>query len=107
MARNLARHAENRQIVGLGAAAREDHPVGLRPGEPRSHHLGNLAPSIFEQPTGMTPGRVQAGRIARGLAANTVHRPGHLRQHRSRRVVIEIDRFHRAALGERRPLGRW
>ncbi len=77
--------ALDRQVVRLSAAAGEDHLAG-----PRSEDLGDLLARFLHHATGPAARVVQRRRVAQ-VSELLDHRLDGLRQHRSRRCVIEVD----------------
>jgi hypothetical protein len=84
-----AQAAEQRQVVGLGPAGGEQHFILVHP-----ERGGDAFARLVEQRARGASGRVHAG----GVAAAALERLGevraHLRAHRGRGVVVEVDALH-------------
>ena len=81
--------AEEREVVGLGAAAGEDDL--LLAGAERRGHLGAR---LLDGRARLPPQAVQLGRVAVALGEVRQHRLEHLRVDRRRGRVVEVDGLH-------------
>ena len=92
------RHAGDGEVVGLGAAAREDDLTGAR-----SEQAGELLTGVVEGPQGGSGEGVAPGRVAVAVREEREHRRDGLGAHRCGGGVIEVG--DRAALGAGQPVG--
>ena len=90
VARRIAAKTKERQVIGLGSAAREDHFIGMRAKDGR-----RFLARIFQRLPRPSARLVRAGRIAVNLRHEWPHRLYHRRQHRRRRIVVEVDEIHK------------
>ena len=93
LARVGRRRAEDRQVVGLGAAGGEDDPGGggVEQGGPLSAGLVDRGPRLFALVVG-------AGGIAVILAEEGQHRLPYLGGHRGGGIVVEVDPVHMVSI---------
>ena len=81
----LAGDAEDGEIVGFGAPAREHEPAGARAQQPRELLAGVVEGPLRETGDGMAPRRVSVA-----VGEEREHRRDRLGAHRCRRGVVEV-----------------
>ena len=77
--------AEDRRVVGLGAAAGEDHLAG-----PATEHVGDVVAGLVDRLADLPSEAVRAGRVGELLGEERQHRRDRVGAHRCRRRVIEV-----------------
>src|SRR5690606_17397211 len=85
----MSRPSQDRQVVGLGPATREDDL-----GRSGSEQSGDPRPGLLQLQLGVAPPAVDARRVAERLPEQGEHRFADFWSDRSRRGVVEVDRFH-------------
>jgi SAM-dependent methyltransferase len=77
--------AEDRRVVGLGAAAGEDHLT-----RPTAEHVGDIVASLVDRLANLAGEAMRTRRVGELLSQEWQHRRDRVGTHRCRRRVIEI-----------------